>query len=86
MSTYKQGEDYKATGKQQYEATKSSADHKVTNFYNSTQDKTHSAKDTAVQKTHEVKHEAKAHADDTEDETLSKGEKAKEKVQLSPRT
>ena len=86
-STHKKGDDYKskgqdymATGQHKYENAKASADKHTTSFYNSTQDKAHSAKDTVAHKTHEMGNNAKAHADDAEDETLSKSEKAKEKV------
>ncbi len=74
------GQDYMATGQHKYENAKASADKHTSSFYHSTQDKTHSAKDTVAQKTHEVGHNAKAQADDVEDESLSKSEKAKEKV------
>ena len=85
------GEDYQGTGQHKYESAKASADKHTSSFYHSTQDKTHSAKDTLSQqahsakdtvahKTHEAHHHAKAQADDLDDDSLSKSEKAKEKV------
>ncbi len=81
------GQDYMATGQHKYENAKASADKHTSSFYHSGQDKAHSAKDSAysakdtvAHKTHEMGNTAKAHADDAEDETLSKSEKAKEKA------
>lgn len=90
-SAYKKGEEFKAkgqdyqgTGQHKYESAKASADNHTSSFYHSTQDKAHSAKDTVAHKAHDVHHNAKAQADDLDDDSLSKSEKAKEKVTPQP--
>lgn len=78
----KKAEDAKDTANHKYNSAKASADKdKHSNsFYHSTKDKAYSAKDTAAHKAHETKDKVQDHAEDGEDEALSKGDKAKEKV------
>ena len=81
-STMKKAEDAKDTANHKYNSAKASADKDGhgNSFYHSAKDKAYSAKDTAAHKAHETKDKVQDHAEDGEDEALSKGDKAKEKV------
>ena len=81
-STMKKAEDAKDTANHKYNSAKAPADKDKhgNSFYHSAKDKAYSAKDTAAHKAHETKDKVQDHAEDGEDEALSKGDKAKEKV------
>ncbi|CAK0750301.1 hypothetical protein CVIRNUC_001979 [Coccomyxa viridis] len=81
-STMKKAEDAKDTANHKYNSAKASADKDGhgNSFYHSAKDKAYSAKDTAAHKAHETKDKVQDHAEDGEDEALSKGDKAKEKI------
>ena len=74
--------DAKDIANHKYNSAKASADKDghSNSFYHSAKDKAYSAKDTAAHKAHETKDKVQDHAEDGEDEALSKGDKAKEKV------